>query len=237
MSHEQLMIAALTVALAAFVQGASGLGFALIVTPVLMLMQPDLLPACVLVLMLPLNAYVAWRERHALNMRSVGWVSLGRFVGTFGGLAVLAVLSAQAMAIFVGASTIGAAVVTWFIPAFAPGIMALVAAGLITGVTETATGIGGPPLALTLQHRPVAEMRATIAVCFIVGEVISLVFLFFMGKVQASHLQATLILLPALFVGMFASRFVHSRISARVMRFFVQAFAIVSGLVLLVKAF
>lgn len=237
MSHEQLMIAAMTVALAAFVQGASGLGFALIVTPVLMLMQPDLLPACVLILMLPLNAYVAWRERHALNMRSVGWVSLGRFVGTFGGLAVLVVLSAQAMAIFVGASTIAAAVVTWFIPAFAPGIMALVAAGLITGITETATGIGGPPLALTLQHRPVAEMRATIAVCFIVGEVISLVFLFFMGKVQASHLQATLILLPALFVGMFASRFVHSRISARVMRFFVQAFAIVSGLVLLVKAF
>ena len=236
MSTEQLIIAAITVAFAAFVQGSSGLGFALIVAPVLTLVQPELLPVTVLFLMLPLNAYVALREKHALNVRGASWISLGRFVGTFGGLAVLAFLSANALAIFVGASTIAAAVVTWFIPAFAPGILAFLAAGLITGITETATGIGGPPLALTLQHRPVSEMRATIAVCFLVGEVISLIMLFLLGKIQSVHLQATLQLLPALAVGMFASRFVHHRINARFMRWFVQAFAIVSGSVLLIKA-
>ncbi|MBF5007461.1 sulfite exporter TauE/SafE family protein [Diaphorobacter caeni] len=236
MSTPDLIIVALTVAFAAFVQGASGLGFALIVAPVLAMLQPDLLPVCVLFLMLPLNFYVAWRERHAINIRGVAWISLGRFVGTFGGLAVLVVLSAKALSIFVGASTIAAAVVTWFIPAFTPGVIAFLLAGLITGVTETATGIGGPPLALTLQHRPVAEMRSTIAVCFLVGELISLVFLFFMDKIHASHIQITLLLLPPLAVGMFASRFVHSRINARFMRWLVQGFAIVSGVVLLAKA-
>ena len=40
MSTEQLIIAAITVAFAAFVQGSSGLGFALIVAPVLTLVQP-----------------------------------------------------------------------------------------------------------------------------------------------------------------------------------------------------
>ena len=79
-------------------------------------------------------------------------------------------------------------------------------------------------------------MRATIAVCFLVGEVISLIMLFLLGKIQPVHLQATLQLLPALAVGMFASRFVHQRINARFMRWFVQAFAIVSGSVLLIKA-
>ncbi len=232
-----MLIAALTVAFSAFVQGASGLGFALICTPVLMLIQPGLLPVCVLVLMLPLNLYVAWRERHAINLRSAGWVSVGRLVGTFGGLALLVMLSAKAMSIFVGASTIAAAVVTWFVPTFTPGILALLLAGLITGVTETSTGIGGPPLALTMQHRPVAEMRATIAICFIFGQVISLLFLFFMGKIQSPHVQATLVLLPALFIGMWASRWIHARISARFMRIFVQVFAIVSGLGLLLKDF
>lgn len=236
MSGEQLMLASLAVLAASFVQGASGMGFALMVAPVLTLLAPDLLPVCVLILMLPLNAYVAWRERHALNKRGAAWISAGRLVGTFGGLAVLALLSAQALAIFVGASTIAAAVVTWFIPAFAPGVVAFVVAGLITGVTETSTGIGGPPMALTLQHRPPAEMRATMALCFLVGEVISLVFLLFMGKVQMLHLTAAAQLLPALGVGAVASRFVHTRINAKVMRYFVQAFAIVSGLVLLVKA-
>ena len=236
MSGQEWLLASLAVLAGSFVQGASGMGFALMVAPVLTMIAPSLLPVCVLMLMLPLNAYVAWRERHALDKRGAAWISAGRMVGTFGGLAVLALLSAQALAVFVGVSTIAAAAVTWFIPAFAPGLLAFVCAGLITGVTETATGIGGPPLALTLQHRPVSEMRATIAVCFLVGEVISLIMLFLLGKIQPVHLQATLQLLPALAVGMFASRFVHHRINARFMRWFVQAFAIVSGSVLLIKA-
>lgn len=236
MSGEHYLIAAIVVALAAFVQGSSGMGFALIVAPVLTLLAPELLPVCVLILMLPLNAYVAWRERHALDKRGASWISAGRLVGTFGGLAVLALLSTQALSIFVGVSTIAAAVVTWVIPAFTPGLIAFIVAGLITGVTETATGIGGPPLALTLQHRPVAEMRATMAMCFLVGEVISLVFLLALGKVHGYHLTAALQLLPALAVGAIASRFVHQRIPAHTMRIFVQSFAVISGLVLLVKA-
>lgn len=236
MTGEQWLLASLAVLGASFVQGSSGMGFALIVAPVLTLLAPDLLPVCVLILMLPLNAYVAWRERHALDRRGASWISAGRIVGTFGGLAVLALLSAQALSIFVGLSTIAAAVVTWFIPAFTPGLLAFIIAGLITGVTETATGIGGPPMALTYQHRPPAEMRATMALCFLIGELISLVFLLFMGKVQMLHLSAALQLLPALAVGAVASRFVHTRIDAKVMRLFVQAFAVISGLVLLIKA-
>ncbi|MDL5039115.1 sulfite exporter TauE/SafE family protein [Comamonas resistens] len=236
MTGEQWLLASLAVLAASFVQGSSGMGFALIVAPVLTLLAPDLLPVCVLILMLPLNAYVAWRERHALDRRGASWISAGRMVGTFGGLAVLALLSAQALSIFVGLSTIAAAVVTWFIPAFTPGLLAFIMAGLITGVTETATGIGGPPMALTYQHRPPAEMRATMALCFLIGELISLVFLLFMGKVQMLHLSAALQLLPALAVGAVASRFVHTRIDAKVMRLFVQAFAVISGLVLLIKA-
>lgn len=236
MTGEQWLLASLAVLAASFVQGSSGMGFALIVAPVLTLLAPDLLPVCVLILMLPLNAYVAWRERHALDRRGASWISAGRMVGTFGGLAVLALLSAQALSIFVGLSTIAAAVVTWFIPAFTPGLLAFIMAGLITGVTETATGIGGPPMALTYQHRPPAEMRATMALCFLIGELISLVFLLFMGKVQMLHLSAALQLLPALAVGAVASRFVHTRIDAKVMRLFVQAFAVISGLLLLIKA-
>ena len=114
--------------------------------------------------------------------------------------------------------------------------LAWIMAGLITGVTETATGIGGPPMALTYQHRPPAEMRATMALRFLIGELISLVFLLFMGKVQMLHLSAALQLLPALAVGAVASRFVHTRIDAKVMRLFVQAFAVISGLLLLIKA-
>jgi uncharacterized membrane protein YfcA len=62
-----LAVIAATVAVAAFVQGASGLGFALIAAPVVAVVQPLLLPVAVLVLMIPLNCYIAWRERGQLD--------------------------------------------------------------------------------------------------------------------------------------------------------------------------
>ncbi len=53
---------AVVIAFAAFVQGAIGVGFALIVGPVLALTYPELLPGGLLLLMPPLNAFAAWRS-------------------------------------------------------------------------------------------------------------------------------------------------------------------------------
>jgi len=236
MSIEHLVLISLAVVFAAFVQGATGVGFALIVAPVIGILRPQLLPVCVLVLMLPLNFYVAWRERSAVDRIGAGWITGGRVLGTAGGLWVLAALSASHLAIFVGLSTVAAALVTLMMPAFSPGRPAFVAAGLVTGVTETATGIGGPPLALVYQHQPPSTMRSTIALCFLAGELVSLATLLAAGRIGSSQLSAAASLLPALFVGAWLSRVVHHRISGRFLRAFVQVFAIVSGVALLVHA-
>lgn len=236
MSAQHLVLMSLAVLVAAFVQGATGVGFALIAAPVIGLVRPELLPVCVLVLMLPLNLYVAWRERGAIDGTGARWITGGRVAGTAGGLWVLAALSAGQLSLFVGASTVAAALVTLLMPAFSPGRGAFVGAGLVTGITETATGIGGPPLALVYQHQPAPTMRSTIALCFLLGELVSLAVLLATGRVGLPQLQAAALLLPALVVGAVLSRLVHRRVNGRLLRIFVQVFAIVSGLVLLVKA-
>ena len=236
MTATTLAAISLVVALAGFIQGSTGVGFALIVAPVLGLVAPAMLPVAVLVLMLPLNLYVVWRERAALDWRSGGWITLGRFAGTFGGLWVLVVLSVSHLNILIGVSTIAAAVVTLAMPVFRPGRGVYVAAGLITGVTETATGIGGPPLALVYQHHPVAVMRSTIAACFLVGELISLAFLWQSGRVATPQLAGAAWLLPALCVGAGLSRLIHHRVDARALRTFVMLFSIASGIVLVARA-
>jgi uncharacterized membrane protein YfcA len=236
-SAQHLLLVSLAVLFAAFVQGATGVGFALIAAPVIGLVRPDLLPVCVLVLMLPLNLYVMWRERGAIDRTGARWITGGRVLGTAGGLWVLAALSASQLSLFVGASTVAAALVTLAMPAFSPGRSAFVAAGLVTGVTETATGIGGPPLALVYQHQPAPTMRSTIALCFLVGELVSLAVLTATGRIDGAQLHAAALLLPALVVGAVLSRVVHRRINGRVLRVFVQVFAIVSGVVLLLHSF
>ncbi|GAA3389239.1 sulfite exporter TauE/SafE family protein [Streptomyces roseoviridis] len=233
MSTTTLAILALTVAVAAFVQGSSGLGFALIVAPVAGMLTPGLLPVFVLAAMIPLNAYVAWRERAFLDWRGAGWITAARLVTAPAGLALLWLIPERGLGLFVGIATVLAAVVSLAAPAFAPGRAAYLGAGAVTGLTETATGVGGPPLALVYQHRPAAELRSTVAACFLVGELASLGLLLATGKGNPGDLGWALTLLPAIAVGAWASRLVSHRMNASRTRLFVLGFALVSGVVLI----
>ncbi|MEU9066567.1 sulfite exporter TauE/SafE family protein [Streptomyces sp. NPDC048109] len=233
MSAQMLAVLAVAVVVAAFVQGSSGLGFALIVAPVAGFIDPGLVPVFVLASMIPLNLYVAWRERTSLDLRGAGWITGARLAATPAGLALLWLIPEHSLGLFVGVATVLAAVVSLAAPTFAPGRAAYVGAGAVTGLTETATGVGGPPLALVYQHRPPAELRSTVAACFLVGEVASLLLLFATGKAAPAELGRAALLLPAIALGAWLSRLVHHRLDARRMRLFVLVFALVSGVVLM----
>ena len=222
-----------TAGLAAFIQGTVGIGFALVVAPVMGLLRPDLLPVALLILMLPLNLYVVWRERAALDLTGAGWITAGRIAGAVLGMGVLAVLTADSLSLLIGAATILAAVTALCAPSFSPRPRACIAAGVVTGITETATGVGGPPLALLYQHRPPATLRATIAFCFLVGEIVSLVLLAAAGRLAGEAVQAATILLPAVLAGTGASQLAHRRVGQRQLRIGVLLFSILSGLVLI----
>lgn len=226
---------AAAVVLAALVQGSAGVGFALITAPILAAVRPELLPAGLLILMLPLNAYVAWRERAALDRFGLTWITAGRVAGTAVGAWIVAALPPRRLGLLVGAATVAAVVATWLAPSFTAGRKAFLGAGVVTGITETATGVGGPPLALVYQHHPGATLRATIAACFLVGELLSLALLAAAGHVGGEHLRAAGVLLPALAVGSVASRHVHRRLDGALLRTVVLGSALLSGIALLAR--
>ena len=224
----------LAVAFGGLLQGSTGVGFALVVSPVLALLAPNLVPGCVLILMLPLNVYVAHREWRAIDWRGVSWITLGRCAGGVVGLGVLAVLSAAALRLFVGIATLLTAFGSMLTSDFALRPTVFIGAGIITGITETATGIGGPPMALVYQHQPGPVLRATLAVCFLLGELLSLLLLALSGRLDEGQISAAIRLLPALVAGGLVSRWSHGRVDGRPMRLAMLGFAIVSGIVCLV---
>lgn len=93
----------------------------------------------------------------------------------------------------------------------------MLAAGAVTGVTETATGIGGPPLALVYQH------------------MISLALLAATGKVSSHQIEVALLLVPALVLGALLSGAIHHRVDGPLMRSLVLGFALISGVVLILQ--
>jgi uncharacterized membrane protein YfcA len=232
----QILVIAATVSIAACIQGTIGIGFALIVAPVLALLRPELLPVSLLFLMLPLNLFTLLREHQAIDWTGGSWITLGRALGTLAGAGVVAALSTHALNLLIGAATIAIAVVTMVAPAFSPNRSAFVTVGLLTGISETATGIGGPPLALAYQHHRPDVLRSTVAVCFLLGELLSLGVLCAMGRTTSQQMLSAALLLPFLAIGGLVSSFLRQSLNGQFLRGFVLIFAVISGSILLIRA-
>ncbi len=222
---------AVSVLFGGLLQGSVGVGFALVVSPVLALAAPGLLPGTVLILMLPMNAFVAWRERRSVDRAGAAWIMLGCCAGALAGLAVLAALPAGSLRAFIGFATILTVGASLMGGSFKLGRPVLLGAGRIT---ETATGIGGPPMALAYQHQPGPVLRATLAACFLVGEVVSLVLLAATGRLHGEQVVAAAWLLPALGLGVVGTRWSYGRLNGRPLRVAMLVFALLSGVVCLV---
>lgn len=227
---------AVTVFVASITQGSTSMGFALISAPIIAMVDPSLLPAWLLIMMVPLNVYIVLRERHAINYHATRWISVGRIVGTFGGVWILVAIPASWLSTLIGSAIILASVASFLIPVFNPSRNALSIAGIVTGIAETATGIGGPPLAIVCQHMQVATMRATSALCFLIGQIVSLAVLALNGHTTVHQLNSALIMMPALLTGMWVSHLLHHRINSKNLRKAVLIFALISGTIILLRA-
>lgn len=235
MSITALAILSAIVLVAGFVQGLTGIGFALIFAPVAGFVDAALLPVALLFLMLPLNAFVVWRERSAVDLHGFGWIAVTRVAATPLGLLVLTAVPSGRLGLLIGAATVLAAVVSLIAPDFHPSRAAFLAAGAATAVSETATGVGGPPLALVYQHAPAPRLRSTVAASFLLGEVVSLVVLLARGVGDGATVRDAVWLLPALGIGVLLSSRLHERLDSRRLRLLVLLFALVSGLLLMLS--
>ncbi|GII83504.1 membrane protein [Sphaerisporangium siamense] len=203
MTHDllALLIAGCVVFAGAVVQGGVGFGLGLLAAPVVTVLDPTVMPAAVQVVnaVLPLLTLLAeWR---AIDWRGLGFALLGRLPGgVLGGLVVVYV-SGQVLGVLVGVMVLAAVAVTAAAVAVPRNRATLAAAGLLSGITGTATGIGGPPVAIVYQHDKGPRIRATLAMYFFLAATQSLAILAAVGKLPLRALAAGALLIPFLVAG------------------------------------
>jgi hypothetical protein len=106
---------------------------------------------------------------------------------------VLAVVSLRALGIVVGCMVLAVVVLSARSAAVPRNRATLVTAGVISGVTGTATSIGGPPVALLYQAESGPRVRATLSVFFTVGNTVALSALAATGHLPARDVVAGLV--------------------------------------------
>jgi uncharacterized membrane protein YfcA len=166
-----MALAALAAFAGAAVQSASGLGFALVLSPALFaVMDPEEAVTAVLLLGAALCVLVL------IESRRVATYGLGRLLvpsvpGLFVGVVVLALLSKESLQVGVGLAVIAAA--AWQLRHSAAVRIPAAAAGFLAGVLTTSISINGPPLALWLESQsvPPPRFRVTLAASFLILDV------------------------------------------------------------------
>lgn len=227
----EAVLVLVAVAVGAVVQGSIGFGYAFVVVPVLALLYPGAVPVTPLLLALPMTGFMILREWRSIDVTGFFLITAARAVGTAVGVALLVLIPARFLSVFVGLLIVAAALASFLSPSFELSNKSRIAGGLASGITSTTAAIGGPPLALIYQDRSGAELRSTLAISFIVGIVMSLAGLALAGKVEGWHLVLALQVLPGVLVGLWASRWVVEHLNERWLRPAILAFAAAAGLV------
>ena len=187
-------------------QGAIGFGMGLLAAPLLILLDPRLVPAPILVCTLVLTLLMSYRERRAMDVHGLRWAILGRIAGTVVAAGILAIAAADTLLLLFGVFILAAVAMSASGLRFEPTGRALVAAGVVSGVIGTVAAAGGPPLALLYQDAPGARIRSTISGFFVVGTIVSLAALWLVGRFGAGELRLALVMLPGMLAGLALSR-------------------------------
>jgi hypothetical protein len=218
LAPEQLFLASVIIAFASAVQASIGFGLALIAAPMLLLIDPGLVPGPSLTFALLLSVLVAHRERHAIDMSGMVWALMGRFLGTLPAVVALQSLSPRDFELCFSLLVLLAVLLSILHPKIRPTRAWKITAGAMSGFMGTISAIGGPPMALLYQNSPAPELRATLSGFFIVGCLISLGVLSLSGLFGERELMLSLTLAPAVVFGFWLSRFTLDRVSGAATR-------------------
>jgi uncharacterized membrane protein YfcA len=202
----ELALATVLVTVGSAAQGSVGFGLALLTAPILVWIDPRLVPAPLTLAVTVLLALTAHRERHAIDVRGVGWILLGRLPGTWLGATALVGLTTRALTVGLGLLVLlGVGISLLSVrPPRKPVLLS--AAGVVSGVMGTTAALGGPAIAILYQHERGELVRSTLAAVFLIGAGMSLTALVLIGRLGLAEVELAAGLLPGILLGFFLSR-------------------------------
>lgn len=224
------------VALGAAVQSAVGFGLAVVAAPFVVLAEPALMPGSLLVCGFVLPLWELVRHQRDIDRRILAGAYGMRLLLTPVGAALVVWSGPREIALVVGVMillVVALSVTRLSVRATVPNALA---AGAVTGVAGTAASIGGPFLAMVLQHERPERVRSTLAAFFVLGSTTSLVALAVARELTLGQVAAGAVWVPFLALGVWLGRPLRRLVSTQRMRQGVLTFCTLASVVVILRA-
>lgn len=206
LSPPEIAIACAATFAGAFVQGSIGFGMALAASPILVMIDPTLVPAPLLTAGIAVTAVVAFRERHALDLTGLRFGLPGLVAGSAAGAAVLLNAPADRLPAVFGVLVLLAVGLSLAGLRTTPTPRNVVLATVMAGFMGTTASIPGPPLALLYQSAGGQRLRGTLAPLLLTSDLVSLTMLRLAGRFGTAEMTLGLLLMPTALVGVALAR-------------------------------
>lgn len=174
---------------------------AVIAAPIIVLLNPLWVPVVLTIMALALSILNTWNQRSALELRELIVPFITRIPGTMLGAWLLLQLNVFWLQISVALCVFLAVVISYFGKQFDYTPARLGWAAFVSGIMGTTTSIGGPPMALVMQHGNATTVRANLSLYFGYSCTLSLIGYSLTGLLNESLLMASLSFLPVCLIG------------------------------------
>lgn len=193
--------------LAALVRITAGFGFSLVaVPPLALLLDPVTAVVVSAALAVPLNLWVALRDRAHVDRRAAPLLLVCALSGVPFGLWALDVLSEPTLLVLIAATVVLGTVLVWRRVRVPGGMYAVAGMSALSGAAFASTAIDGPLMVAGLQGSRLADLeprvqRATLAVTFSATSVATLAGFGVGGRLTPQIGVLLLLGAPALLIG------------------------------------
>lgn len=195
------LIAMFLIFLGSFVQTAIGFGLAIVAAPLLFLISADYVPAPICIVALFISILNALKHSSNIELGGLKMALIGRVPGSIAGGILLVLVSTDVLALWLGLLVLFAVAVSLLPYRIEPTPIKMGIAGFFSGFFGTSSAIGGPPMALILQHQEANQLRGNLSAFFVFSSIISLSIQIPAGFLTLHHLWITIPLIPSAWLG------------------------------------
>ena len=230
-----IAIAVAIMATGSAVQASVGIGLALLVVPLLALVDQSFIPGPMLLAGVMLASLTAYRERTAIDVAALRSSLIGLAIGTILGALALKLASGPHLDKVFGGLVLLAVLLSVSGYKFNATPRSLMVAGGAAGMMGAMVGIHGPPISLVFQNTQPRVARAMLGAFFSVAYLGAVAALAAFGLFGIPELVRAAILLPGVATGLVAAPFLARHINGKRLRLIILGIAAASGLLLLVR--
>ncbi|XOV79879.1 MAG: sulfite exporter TauE/SafE family protein [Aestuariibacter sp.] len=196
-------------------QTSTGFGMAVIAAPIIILLKPEWIPVVVTLISMALNMVNTLSQREHIRWRKISSSMIAFIPGSIIGGVLLNVIDHWWIQVITPIMVISGLTISCWARPFQPNYGNLSIAGFFSGLFGTTTSIGGPPMALVMQHTSGNTTRANLSVFFLFSTIFSLMIYLISGFLTPADLQQAVTILPFAFVGFISGHAIKSWVDTK----------------------